>query len=174
MQIRFRLPTSIAAVAAAIGLAACGGSSTLDTSKLKSDVVAQIAAHGFELRDVHCQEVDAEVDAPVRCTAMTAEDTKIFVEGKVTKVEGDQGAYELVVARTEAKGTAVAAEVKAMLEAEAGAEAEAMTCPDIVHVPTKGPVRCTLTVPGGDRYGVSVSVNDKGDATAEMDPEPIS
>lgn len=174
MSRTFRLPSLIAAgAAAAIGLSACGGS-TIDTSQVEANVATKFADQGIELRETSCEDVAAEVGAPVRCTALNPQDTTLFIEGKVTKVDGDKGSFEVVAARGEAKGTAVAADAKALLEAEVGEKAEAMSCPDTVEMPTKNPVRCTLTVSGGARYGVSVSIDDKGKISTEVDTEPVS
>lgn len=170
--IRLSLLISTAVVAAA-GLAGCGGS-TIDTSQVESTVSAKFADQGITLRETSCEDVDAEVGAAVRCTALNPQDTKLFIEGTVTKIDGDQGSFEVVAARGEAKGTAVAADAKALLEAEVGEQAEGMTCPDTVAMPTTQPVRCTLTVAGGARYGVSVSIDDKGKISTVVDDEPIS
>lgn len=174
MSHAFRLPSLISAAAlAVVGLAACGGS-TIGTSQVESNVSTKFADQGVTLRETSCEDVDAEVGAAVRCTALNPQDTKLFIEGKVTKIDGDKGSFEVVAARGEAKGTAVAADAKALLEAEVGEEAESMTCPDTVAMPTKEPVRCTLTVAGGTRYGVDVSIDGKGKISTEVDTEPVS
>lgn len=173
MRSPLRTVLPLLAVAGPIGLAGCGGSS-IDTAEIEQTVVSQFAAQGIPLTDTSCEEVDAEVGAPVRCTALNPQGTKLFIEGKVTAIEDGKGRFEVVAARGEAKGTAVAAEAKALLEAEVGQKAKAMTCPETVEMPTRQPVRCTLTVGGGTRYGVSVSIDDKGKVSTVVDDEPAS
>lgn len=174
MSRSLRLPSLISvALAASVGLAACG-TSTIDVSQVESTVVKEFAAQGVPLRETSCEDVDAEVGAPVRCTALNPQDTKLFIEGKVTAINDDKGRFEVVAARGEAKGTAIAADAKALLEAEVGEKARAMTCPETVEIPTKTPVRCTLTVGDGTRYGTSVAVDDKGKASVEVDDRPAS
>ncbi|MFA4930010.1 MAG: DUF4333 domain-containing protein [Patulibacter sp.] len=174
MSRTLRLPSLIGiALAAAVGLAACG-TSTIDVSQVESTVVEQFAAQGVPLRETSCEDVDAEVGAPVRCTALNPQDTKLFIEGKVTAINDDKGRFEVVAARGEAKGTAIAADAKALLEAKVGEKARAMTCPETVEIPTRTPVRCTLTVGDGTRLGVSVTVDAKGKASVEVDDEPVS
>lgn len=160
------------AVAGSIGLAGCG--SSIDTAEIEQTVVAQFAAQDIPLTDAHCDDVEAEVGAPVRCTALNPQQTKLFIEGEVTAIEDGKGRFEVVATRGEAKGIAVAAEAKALLEAKVGQKADAMACPDTVAMPTTQPVRCTLTVAGGARYGVDVSIDQKGKISAVVDDEPVS
>lgn len=173
MRFPLRAVLPLLAVAGPIGLTACGDSS-IDTAEIEEAVVSQFAAQNVALTDTSCEDVDAEVGAPVRCTALNPQRTKLFIEGKVTAIEDGKGRFEVVAARGEAQGTAVAAEAKALLEAEVGQKAKAMTCPETVDMPTEKPVRCTLTVGGGARYGVSVSVDDKGKISAVVDDEAAS
>jgi hypothetical protein len=173
MRFPLRAVLPLLVVAGPIGLAGCGGSS-IDTAEIEEAVVTQFAAQDVALTDITCEDVDAEVGAAVRCTALNPQRTKLFIEGKVTAIEDGKGRFEVVATRGEAPGTAVAAEAKALLEAEVGQRAEAMTCPETVAIPTEEPVRCTLTVDGGTRYGVSVSVDDKGKISTVVDDEPAS
>lgn len=166
-------PAIVAIGVASAGLAGCG-SSTIDTSEVEDTIVAEFAKQRIPLTDTSCEEVEAEVGADVRCTALNPQHTKLFIEGKVTAIEDGRGRFEVKAVRGEADGDAVAAQARRVLEARVGQRAEAMTCPDTVDVPTTQPVRCTLTVPGGTRYGVSVTFDANGEMSAQVDDKPIS
>lgn len=92
----------------------------------------------------------------------------------MTAVEDGRGRFEVKAVRGEAEGDAVAAQARRVLEEGVGQRAEAMTCPKTVDLPTTRPVRCTLTVAGGTRYGVSVTFDANGKMRAQVDDEPIS
>jgi hypothetical protein len=172
MPVVIRFPLLVLAVAAPFAVVGCGDS--IDTGDIEQTVVEQFAAQGIPLKDTTCEDVDAEVGAPVRCTARNPQGSKLFLEGKVTAIEDGKGRFQVTATGGEAEGTAVAAEAKAVLERGVGKKADAMTCPETVVMPTKRPVRCTITVGGGTRYGVSVTIDGKGKMRALIDDEPMS
>lgn len=166
-------PSVVAIGAASAVLAGCG-SSTIDTSQVEETIVAEFAKQNVPLTDTECEDVEAEVGAEVRCTADNPQDTTLFIEGRVTAIEDGRGRFQVKAVRGEAEGDAVAAQARRALEAQVGQRAEGMTCPDKVAVPTRQPARCTLTVPGGTRYGVSVAFDANGKMSAQIDDEPMS
>ena len=156
------------ALVAALGLSACG-TSTIDNAQVESTIVKQFQAQGIALKDVSCEDgIDAEVGAPVSCTGLNPVDTKLFLEGKVTKVDGDKGSFQVKAVRGVAKGPVVAAQAKRILEAEVGQTARAFTCPAEVELPTKPSVTCEVTLQDGMRRDAKLTVDAQNKLQVEV------
>lgn len=174
LALRPRTTATLAASAAlAVALAACG-SDTIATDKVESTIVAQFQRQGIPLTDTTCEDVEPKVGSPVRCTALNPAETKLVIEGKVTSRDGDKARFNVKAVRGEAKGTAIAAEARAILEAQVGEKAKDFTCPATITIPTARPARCTITVRSGKRYGVDVKVDGNNKISAEVDTEPLA
>ncbi|MDO9407686.1 DUF4333 domain-containing protein [Patulibacter sp.] len=156
------------AVAAGLGLSACG-TSTIKTDQVESTIVKQFAAQGVKLTDVDCEDgVKAEVDARINCTALNPTETKLVLEGKVTKIDGDKGSFQVKAVRGIAKGTVVAEQAKMIYDAQVGETARAFTCPAEVPLPTTPSVTCKLTAEDGKTSDAKVTVDAQNQLRVEV------
>jgi hypothetical protein len=161
--------TALAAAVAvgAFGLVGCG-EKTIKTDEVESTIVTQFAAQGVKLTEVKCDDgVKAEVDAKISCTALNPSQTTLNLEGKVTKVDGDKGSFQVKAVSGVAKGSVVAAQAQALLEKQVGQKAKGLTCPTEVPIPTKPTVTCELTTQDDTKFDTTVTI----DANSKIDVE---
>lgn len=150
---------AVLAVVSVLGLGACGAD-TIKTDEVESTISRQFAAQGVKLTEVTCEDgVEAEVDAPIACTALNPSKTKLVLEGKVTSVDGDKGSFQIKAVRGVARGPVIASQAQRILENEVGEKARGMTCPEEVPIPTKPTVTCELTTMDGTKLDAAVSVD---------------
>ncbi len=161
-----------ASVLAGLVLTACG-TATIKTDEVESTIAQQFAAKGVRLTDVSCEDgVKAEAGAPLRCTALNPAGTKLVLEGRVTKVKGDRGSFQVKAVRGVAKGPVIADQARALLERKVGQKARGMTCPASVPIPTTPSVTCELTTQDGKRYDVTVTIDAQSTLDAQVADTP--
>lgn len=175
---RLRAPRLAAAggvLLLAVGGVAAGASpaaAQTTTDQVEASVKAQFAEQGVALTRVRCGDVRAEAGARISCTALNPAKTELVLRGEVTAVEDGQVRFRVRAVYGNARGTAIAKEVKRLLEKEVGERARRVTCPKRVRIPTKRAVTCALTTRQGAVYSVRVTIDAKNRIRARVASRP--
>lgn len=141
-------------------MAGVDGCSTGPKTVSKGDVANQIstkmtAPGGQKPDSVTCpDDLKAQVGAQINCTMKVNGQTST-VNVTVSSVNGDQAKFDMV--NTIDKNQ-VASQISDQLAQQFGSKPESLTCPDNLKGTQGATLRCQL-VDGGQKYGVTVTVN---------------
>lgn len=150
---------------AALLLAGCGGTSTLDRADLERDVAQTLAGQVGTEPEVSCPgDLTGAVEESVRCE-VTLDGDQVPVEVVVTEVDGSDIAYEVAPTLL---STSVEEEVSARLAEQVGVAPDDVSCPDDLVGRVGEELRCVLTA-GTDELGVTVTVTEVDGADVGFD-----
>jgi hypothetical protein len=154
------------------------GGSKLTAEEQETQISAAYAEQtGTEVVSIECEEIPAEVDEAINCTATDADDANLTIEGKITSVneDDDKVNFDWKVAAAEVPGSSYGEAAKQSLEQQTGSTIESIECPDRVAIKKGGDFRCTILLPNGEEFGATITMtNDQGGFEVEVDDEPGS
>jgi hypothetical protein len=165
------LLTAGAVAVGALGLAACG-QSTIKTGEVEDTIAQQFEAQGVKLHDVSCEgDVEAEVGAPLNCTALNPSETKLILEGKVTAIKDDKGSFQVKAVRGIAKGSVIETQALTIVKRRVK-DAKSLSCPSEVPIPTTPTVTCGLERANGKTYDARLQIDAQSNLQAAVSPTP--
>jgi hypothetical protein len=141
----------------ALGVGACSsGPKTVSKGDVANQISTKMTApNGQKPDSVACPEdLKAQVGAQVNCTMKVNGQTST-VNVTVSGINGDQANFDMV--NTIDKNE-VASQISDQLAQQFGSKPESVTCPENLKGTQGATLRCEL-VDGGQKYGVTVTVN---------------
>jgi hypothetical protein len=171
-----RLPgPAVAGAGALAALVVAGCGSTLDGGELAKNIDKHLASQGVTVHGASCpDDVPAKVGTNLTCTAYNRANSRLIIRGHVTSIHGSRARAHYKVVGAIARRTKVVAEARALLERKVGQRARSLTCPKVVHIPTRPSVTCRLTAMDGTMFNVAVRVDAEHGLRAKVADHPVA
>lgn len=172
----FRAATPSILIGACLALSACSGEVSVGKKKdltgeevakdLREEYAERESASQITLTALTCQEVEAEVDAPISCTGRNSKEIDLEFTGTVTSTDGDGLDYRWRISKALAPGALFERPLRPQVERALRREVRDVSCPTRVQVMANGRFQCTVELTAKARFIVDVrQTNSSGGFT---------
>lgn len=144
-----RLTLPLICAAPLVAVAGCslsiGGAGELEADQVHEFVKSGYKEQtGLGLKELKCEPVKAEVDAPLNCEGVNDNEVELEIGGDVRSVEGDTANFHWEVTRALAPGTLFAGAVGDLLQERTSARIVEVVCPTQVEIKQGDRFECTV------------------------------
>ncbi len=116
--------------------------------------------NGIRIDAITCEEVEAEVDAPIRCDGRNTREIDLEISGEVTAVRSDGIDYRWQIVRAFAPGTFYASAARELVEERLGQSLRDLRCPTRIELREGDVVGCEAESSAGEPIPVELLLTD--------------